>query len=70
MHRREIAKISSKLQTKGLTLIPLEAYFRHGWAKVLIALARSKKGPDRREDLKKRAVAREAEKSFKGKYSA
>ncbi|MBI3551630.1 MAG: SsrA-binding protein SmpB [Elusimicrobia bacterium] len=68
LHAREIDKIAGKLQTKGLALIPLEVYFRGGWAKVLLALARGKKGPDRRDDLKKKDQAREAEKSFKGKY--
>jgi SsrA-binding protein len=68
MHGREINKIADKLQTKGLTLIPLEVYFKRGWAKVLLALAKGKKGPDRRDDLKKKDQAREAEKSFKGKY--
>jgi SsrA-binding protein len=68
LHRREIDKIAGKLQTKGLTLVPLEIYFKRGWAKVALGLARGKKGGDRREDLKKRAVAREAEKSFKGSY--
>lgn len=68
LHRQEINKISGKLKTKGLTLVPLEIYFRRGWAKVSLGLAKGKKGPDRRDDLKKRAVAREAEKSFKGSY--
>jgi SsrA-binding protein len=68
MHRRDILRLAGKIQTKGLTLVPLEAYFRRGWAKVSLALARGKSGPDRREELKQRAVAREAEKSFKGKY--
>ncbi|MDE2040299.1 MAG: SsrA-binding protein SmpB [Elusimicrobia bacterium] len=68
MHRRELDRLSGRLQGKGLTLVPLEVYFRRGWAKVLLGLARGKKGPDRREDLKKRATAREAEKSFKGSY--
>ncbi|MDD5629499.1 MAG: SsrA-binding protein SmpB [Elusimicrobia bacterium] len=68
MSRAQIDRIGRSLQTKGLTLVPLEVYFRRGWAKVALALARGKKGPDRRDDLKKKAAAREAEKSFKGKY--
>ena len=68
MGRAQIDKIGRSLQTKGLTLVPLEAYFRKGWAKIAVALARGKKGPDRREDLKKKAQAHEAAKSFKGKY--
>ncbi|HVA65353.1 MAG TPA: SsrA-binding protein SmpB [Elusimicrobiota bacterium] len=68
LRRREIDKITGSLQIKGLTLVPLEVYFRRGWAKVAVGLARGKKGPDRREALKKKAAAREAEKSFKGSY--
>lgn len=68
MRKPEIRRLAGKLQTKGLTLIPLEIYFRRGWAKVALALGRGKRGPDRREDLKKKAAAREAERSFKGKY--
>jgi len=68
LHRREIDKIANSLQVKGLTLVPLEVYFRRGWAKVALGLARGKKNADRREDLKKKATAREAEKSFKGAY--
>ena len=70
MHRAEINKISGKLQLKGLTLVPLEVYFKQGWAKVLMGVGRGRKGPDRREALKKKTLNREAEKSFKGKFRA
>lgn len=68
MRKAEIGRIAGKLEGKGLTLIPLEVYFRKGWAKVSLGLARGKKGADKRDDLRKKAVAREAERSFKGKY--
>ena len=68
MHAAEIRKLDGKLSTKGLTLVPLEVYFRRGWAKVALALAKGKTGVDRRDDLKKKAERREAEKSFKGSY--
>ena len=68
LHGSEIAKIENKLTTKGLTLIPLEVYFRKGWAKVAMGLAKGKTGADRRDDLKKKAVRRDEEKSFKGAY--
>jgi SsrA-binding protein len=68
LHGQEIRKIASKLQGSGLTLVPLEVYFKRGWAKVLLGLARGKKGQDRRDDLKKKTEKREAEKSFKGSY--
>ncbi len=68
LHSAEIKKIAGKLTTKGLTLIPLEVYFKNGWAKVSLGLAKGKTGADRRDDLKKKALRREAEKSFKGAY--
>ena len=68
MRKGDILRIGRSLQPKGLTLIPLEVYFRRGWAKVALGLGRGKRGPDRRDDLRKKAAAREAEKSFKGKY--
>ncbi len=66
--RKEINKISGSLQTKGLTLVPLEVYFRRGWAKVALALARGRKGPDMREQLKKKALDREAGRTFRGSF--
>lgn len=68
LHGAEIRKIQGKLTTKGLTLIPLEVYFRNGWAKVSLGLAKGKTGSDRRDDIKKKDLRREAEKSFKGSY--
>jgi SsrA-binding protein len=70
LRKPEIGKIVRKLQTKGLTLVPLEVYFRRGWAKACIALAKGKSGPDRREDLKKKDSQRDHDRSFKGKYKA
>ena len=68
LHAAEMRKVSGKLATKGLTLIPLEVYFRRGWAKVALGLAKGKTGADRRDTLKKKDIRREAEKSFKGVY--
>lgn len=68
MRAREIERLRGAQDTKGLTLVPLELYFRRGWAKVALALARGKRGPDKRADLKRRQTARELERSFKGKF--
>jgi SsrA-binding protein len=59
LHRREIEKLIGAVEQKGLTLVPLELYFRNGRAKVALALGRGKKVYDKREDLKRRAVERE-----------
>ncbi|MFC1679900.1 SsrA-binding protein SmpB [Elusimicrobiota bacterium] len=68
MRRREIDRLRGRQEAKGLTLIPLELYFLKGWAKVTLALARSRRGPDKRETLKKKQTSRELERSFKGKF--
>ena len=67
MHKREIRKLYGKTREKGFTLIPLRMYFKDGKAKVEIGLAKGKKLYDKRDDLKRRAMEREIERSFKGK---
>jgi SsrA-binding protein len=59
LHKREIMKIVGGTTQKGLTVVPLELYFKDGIAKVAIALARAKKDHDKREDLKRRDAERE-----------
>ena len=59
LHRREIEKLIGATERQGLTLVPLELYFKHGRAKVALALARGKKQHDKREDLKRRVAERE-----------
>jgi SsrA-binding protein len=65
LHRREIRRLVGAVGEKGYTLIPLDLYFRRGYAKVTLALARGKKLHDRREDLKRRAAEREIERAVK-----
>ena len=67
MHRRELDRLAGKVHEKGLTLVPLELYFRRGRAKVAIALARGKKLHDKREDLKRRTAEREIARARSGK---
>ena len=59
LNRREIEGLVGSVEQKGLTLVPLELYFRNGVAKVTLALGRGKKSHDRREDLKKRDAERD-----------
>ena len=60
LHRREIEKLIGGVEQKGLSLIPLELYFKDGRAKVALALGRGKKLHDKRETLKRRTTEREA----------
>lgn len=61
LHRAEIRKIKQRLERQGLTMIPLEMYFRRGYAKVKLGVCRGKKLHDKRESLKLRADKRSME---------
>ena len=67
LHKHEIRKLIGATAQQGLTLIPLELYFKDGLAKVAIALGRAKKLHDKREDLRRRAAERELARAFRGK---
>jgi SsrA-binding protein len=61
LNRHEIDRLESRVNEKGLTLIPLSLYFKDGRAKVEIALARGKKTWDKRHAIAERQAKREAE---------
>ncbi|MEQ8329406.1 MAG: SsrA-binding protein SmpB [Longimicrobiales bacterium] len=64
MKRHEIRGLVGRVEEKGLTLVPLEIYFRRGYAKVLLGLARGKKLHDKRDTLKKKAQERDARRAL------
>lgn len=59
LHRSEIARLDGRVAEKGLTLVPMTLYFRHGRAKVELALARGKQMHDKRQAIKRREHDRE-----------
>ena len=59
LHRREIRRLIGAVERDGLTLIPLELYFRKGVAKVALALAKGKKVHDKRDAMRKRDAERD-----------
>ena len=59
LHRREIDKLMVKVKERGLTLVPLEVYFKDGWAKIELGVGKGKTHEDRREDIKERETKRE-----------
>ncbi len=63
LHRREIDRLRSKIQEKGLTLIPLRLYWRNGRAKLEVALGRGKREYDKREDVSRREAQREMDRA-------
>ncbi len=65
LHRKQIDKLASSVNERGLTLIPLSLYFSDGKAKVELGLARGKRTYDKRQDLAKRDAAREVERALR-----
>lgn len=65
LHRQEINKLIGKVQEKGMTLVPLKLYFKHGLVKMELALAVGKKLYDKRQDLAKKDAKREMEHALK-----
>ena len=63
LHRSEIEKLVGKTKESGLTLVPLQLYFKDGKAKVEIALARGKRAYDKRQTLAARDAQREIARS-------
>lgn len=60
LHRDQIRKLSGKTRETGLTLVPLALYFKDGYAKVEIGLARGKRSYDKRQALAEREAKRDA----------
>lgn len=65
LQKGEIRRLIGRVEEKGLTLVPLDLYFRRGYAKVTLALARGRKVHDRREELKRRAMEREVRRTLR-----
>ena len=64
LHRNEIYKLAGRVQSKGLTVIPLRIYFRDGIAKCEIALAQGKKTWDRRQDERTKEARRDVDQAM------
>jgi SsrA-binding protein len=65
LHREEIRKLVGKIEEKGMTLVPVRMYFKHGRVKVAVSLAKGKKEYDKRETIKKRETDRETRAAIK-----
>ncbi|MBF0239554.1 MAG: SsrA-binding protein SmpB [SAR324 cluster bacterium] len=68
LRKQEIRKLYGQSREKGLTLIPLKMYFKHGLVKVEIALVKGKKLHDKRESIKKDEAKREIARNMKNGF--
>ncbi|GAA3635355.1 SsrA-binding protein SmpB [Lactobacillus hamsteri] len=65
LHKKEIRRLAKAQEERGITIIPLKVYLKHGFAKVLIGVAQGKKQYDKRETIKKRDQDRELRRKYK-----
>ena len=65
LSRRQIRRLIGKVAQKGITLVPLRLYFRDGWAKVEIALARGRVKGDKRQRLVEETARREMQQAMR-----
>ena len=59
LQKREIRRLLTRVQEKGLALIPLSVYFKGPYAKLELAIAQGKRSYDKREAIKQREAKRE-----------
>lgn len=64
MRRAELDRIRGKVEQRGYTLVPLRLYFKDGWAKVELGLARGRAHEDRRGAIAERESRREMERAL------
>lgn len=65
LHKKQIQAIKSKLETGNYTLVPISIFINRGNFKVEIALAKGKKGYEKRKDSKRAAIERVQERELK-----
>ena len=67
LHREQIDKMARRTAEQGTTLVPLALYFKDGYAKVELALARGKRQYDKRHALADRQASREADRALRAR---
>jgi SsrA-binding protein len=65
LHKHEIMKMTGLVQEKGLTLVPLQLYFKGGRLKASVALVKGKQQHDKRETIRRREIDRETRAAVK-----
>ena len=63
VHAKEIRELQLKTEAKGLTLVPLKIFLKHGKIKVDLGVCRGKQLHDKRDALKKKDLRRDLERA-------
>lgn len=67
LHEREIDKLHQQMTRQGRTLVPLKGYFKKGRFKILLGVGKGKTHGDKRQDLKKRDMQRQIDRTLAGR---
>ena len=65
LHRQQIDRLGGLLTKRGMTLIPLRLYLKHGLAKLELAVCKGKRQYEKRDVLRKRESDEELRRTFK-----
>lgn len=65
LHKEEIIKTKSKINEKGLTLVPLKLYFKQALVKVELGVCRGKHVYDKKRTLMEKDLKRESDRALK-----
>ncbi|MDF7672236.1 SsrA-binding protein SmpB [Lactobacillus sp. ESL0701] len=65
LHKKELTRLAKEQAERGVTIVPLKVYLKHGFAKILIGVGQGKKQYDKRETIKKRDQERELRRQYK-----
>ena len=65
LHKKEILKLKTNTEKKGMTIIPLSIYLKHSWIKVTIGVGKGKKLHDKRQADKQKNIEREIKSALK-----
>ena len=65
LNKKEIMKMVGKIKKEGYSIVPLELFLSHGFAKLEIGLAKGKKLYDKREAIAKKSQDRDIARQIK-----
>ena len=65
LHKKEIIKLKSNTEKKGMTIVPLSLYLKGSWIKITIGVGKGKKLHDKRQDEKQKSIKKEINSALK-----
>jgi SsrA-binding protein len=65
LHRKEIERLQAQVEQSGLTLVPLECYWKRGHVKIELGICKGKQFADKRETIKRKEADRETARAMR-----